>query len=219
MSNRGKIVLIDIVSHSENDKHMFYCRKIIKHFAPNAKLYCICIKDTGDNKPLLPQLIKALYRAKKYRPLIVSLSVGSTEISDARQLSRVISEMYKDGILILAAISNKRMPTFPASLKKVYGVMTNAFFPYKQPVIYHLGENDLGVDFFVSDKEKDYQDKIKFGNNENNKCYLCGNSFATPYVAAVLFNMFVETHCTYVFEMREMLQKRKIFCQANITDF
>ncbi|MDY3121263.1 hypothetical protein [Suipraeoptans intestinalis] len=180
------IVVIDIKEHTLNN-HLTHCKKILQTYSKNIIITSIELNRDKYGRSSVQELVYALLKAESLHPLIICLSIGSTNKRDWPVILQVVKKLSQNGICIVASLSNARLPTAPASFKEVIGVCTDSFFPYSDPIIYSVRKNKWGVNLFVTDRDIHYQKKL-FCNwsPKDNNIYLPGNSFATPFVAAQL---------------------------------
>lgn len=186
---RPDITVIDVKGDRQN-RHLMYCEKILRTVSPDAVIKNIELHGDDVGRCSVHELVRGLNIAYEYHPYIVSLSMGSTIREDWPMILKVVKKLRKRNICIVAALSNRRKFTAPASFQGVIGVCTDSIFPYDSPKICSVKENILGVDLFVTDLNHRYQENIlDHYNMDGDSTYLAGNSFATPYVAAKLLNL------------------------------
>jgi len=105
--------------------HGAICAKIITQDNPNIiELYSYIIKEYSNNG-CIDDLLKCLYHTISINADIIHLSVGSCSKKDYSRLKKVINSITRRGIIVIAAISNKNIITYPASFSNVLGVSHN----------------------------------------------------------------------------------------------
>ena len=82
---------------------------------------------------------------------IINLSVGSTQYYDKELLIDIISKLLYKGIVIIAAMSNKYVLTYPASMNGVIGVKYDPFL-FEKEFYFDIDSRD-GIQFSAGCKQ------------------------------------------------------------------
>ena len=138
---------------------------------------------TCNTESLLAALDFCKLRACKF----VHLSIGSVYPKDERLLATKIFELFKAGIIIVSAMSNKARRTYPASLPGVIAVAA-ARSTGKAPY-FASTPNILQIDFLANAEHS----LIDLNGNlyRTNK----SNSYAAPVVSAEVLKVINDNHC------------------------
>lgn len=156
--------------------HGTLCAGIVKKFYPNCILSSLKVLSGTTPKGQCAALLSALEWCF-HKPIdIINISAGSTNFQDLLALRNIANRLtsYRK-IIIVAAISNEQIFTYPASFSSVIGVKG---LPDDHSGLY---SNDLsfdGTDIFATDNHlliDSESVEVEPGR---------GNSFAAPYVTA-----------------------------------
>ncbi|MCL2052356.1 MAG: S8 family serine peptidase [Lachnospiraceae bacterium] len=174
---------LNIISRSNADQlcntHGSICAAIIlKHF-PEAEITSIKVLDSKTRKGTLPQLLKALEWCLETRIPVINLSIGSTQFQDFSSIRRLITALYRQGSIIVAAYNNQNIYTVPASLECVIGVRHNK----ELKVGKYLVSNEF--EFLVEVNVPHYFKNIYSHEIEAP----ASNSYAAPYITALVCQM------------------------------
>lgn len=166
------------IGEERHFSHGTICAAIILKYAPNATISSIKILDdrteTGHKEHLLSALKWCLDKHIK----IINLSVGTIQYFDFEEIRILISKLYHSGCIIVAAYNNRNIYTMPASLECTIGVQHN--------------ENVLGYNIREDRYERYIETSAKHEliiNNTINFLTEPFNSFAAPYVTAIVHNI------------------------------
>ena len=158
--------------------HGTICAAIIAHYAPDASLGSIKVLDSSLHQGSRGQLKAALKWCLEQEPMLVSLSIGTVQSKDFDEIRPVLSELYRKGFVLVAAYDNHFRYTVPASVECVLGVRRKFFTEGR------YGVNGGGFEVFAeacSVHELALRGKGRYNTPSS-------NSYAAPYVAALLHN-------------------------------
>lgn len=196
------------VRSSKNElicSHGTICAAIILKYAPNAVISSIKVLNTSEGRGMKEQLILALQWCLENYVQIINLSIGSTQLEDFKELRSMVTELYRKGCLIIAAYNNRNVYTIPASLECVIGVKCN---PALRTPSYQVCTSKY--EFFI-----EASSNHEFINFYHKKFVSSSaNSYAAPYITAVVHNIMTERNC-YNFNdiCKSLLEKEKnILC-------
>lgn len=103
------------ISQNKKISHGTICAAIIQQYTNyNNILYSIKIKKFNKNGNI-EYLVKAIDFCIKNDIKVINLSLGSTDENDKYQIFQSISAAFAKGIIIVAALSNDNIITYPAS--------------------------------------------------------------------------------------------------------
>lgn len=210
------VVIIDNFFLNSNSKdnylsHGTLCYHYFKLWSSNAIIKKISLLENINKDITCDALCNALMKALSYKPIMVVMSVGTTNINYSKKIYSIVKLYEKSNIPLVCATSNKRKITFPASFREVIGVSWDSNSIYSgikslsNDSQFLLIENPIdGVDIisFMPRKTDDYDDLVNWSN-----------SLAAQFFAAKFFNFLchLETKIFY----KEAL---KLFCNANSVD-
>lgn len=168
---------------AENDKtlklsHGTICAQILEHYAQvEYKLVNVKIleektdnrrkKDAGYAKA--QQLKLALEKCAELNVDIISMSLGSTVLHDARILDDIILQLNEMGVIMVAAGANNGCFSIPAMYPEVIGVQHDGIHILKRGEMIYEPDNYLGVEVTAG---------FRF------KRYIACNSYTVPIVVA-----------------------------------
>ncbi len=104
--------------------HGTICGSIIKKGSPDTYLSSIKILDSKTKVSNKNQLIKAIKWCIHNGIDLINLSLGSSCFEDYKLLKDIVGELYINDVVIVAAMNNKDIITYPASFGNVIGVKT-----------------------------------------------------------------------------------------------
>ena len=130
---------------------------------------------------------------------LVNLSLGVTHFQDRTSIRDVINHYANRGMVIVAASANDGYKTYPASFSNVIGIAAGDVFKIDINLQKHIG-----VDFIVpSDHEIVLRgNPFKVGNS---------NSYAAPYVTAMIGKYFEKKSYSNVYTIRRELSSKEDF--------
>lgn len=177
---------LEIKKRSGYDKYMSshatICAAIIKKYSPQA--YFSSVKILNDKRRgLREQLTKAIEWCSKTGIKVINLSLGTVCFNDCKELLGSVNKAAQNGVIIVAACSNRMVMTYPASFTNVIGVKTDFCNALREgEFIYNYYPND-GIDItccsaFLLNKY-----------NGESYCTKPCNSFAAPFITAMVLNI------------------------------
>lgn len=133
---------------------------------------------------------------------LVNLSLGMTHFYDKAVIRNVINYYANRGMIIVAASANSGYKTYPASFSNVIGVAAGKVFEVNTDL-----QRQKGIDFMaLSDHEIEIEGStFRLGKS---------NSYAAPYVTAMIGNLLKRKFHTDVGSIR-----RKLLPEIEITTF
>lgn len=172
--------------------HGTLCASIIEKFMPDCAISSVQILDES-GKGGINLLRPAFEWCLKEKMDIVNLSLGTTNFRDKEVLQEIINDYVGKGLLIIAAVSNDYVTTYPASFSNVLGVAVNNSEKTENGF-----ENHLRIDAVVYSKYK-----VLLGKQE--LLMPSSNSFATPYISALVAKILQENRSHAITEIRKAL--------------
>lgn len=107
------------VNYNKKISHGTICAAIIQQYASiETLLYSIKIKPYNKNGNI-DCLIKAIDFCVEQDIKVINLSLGSTDENDKCKIFRSITDATKKGVIVVAALSNENITTYPASFSMV----------------------------------------------------------------------------------------------------
>lgn len=163
----------------DEDSHGTICAMIVKKYAPDATLGSIKILKTYTRRGYVNQFRKAIEWCIYHDISLINISLGSTQSYDYSILYECVKNAYHNGIIIVAALSNKHVVTYPASFQNVIGVETHQLL---RDDMYYIKQNSFtGVNIIASSVHG-------IGNEITNLC----NSYAAPLITAKVYQIMNE---------------------------
>jgi len=159
--------------------HGTVCAAIIAMYAPEATFSSIKVISQETGIGMKGQLIIALKWCLDNKARLINISLGTTQCSEFDDIRDIIAQLYRNGCIIIAAYDNRNIYTMPASLECTIGVKCNPIINKRYEII-----EDKYERFVVTNGKH----VIKMSNNQNYISKQC-NSFATPYITAVVHNI------------------------------
>lgn len=184
--------------------HGTICAYIIKNNAENSKLYSVRILDEN-GKGLVRSLSPALEWCYQNSIRLVNLSLGTAHFRDKAKIRECINHYVHKGMIIVAATSNSGYMTYPASFSNVIGVEAGEDFCFAE-----LSQKQKGVDFIAPVKLEHMIEKVPLGIPRS-------NSYAAPYVTAMIANILQENPSANLTTIRKTIcnsQKENTFFYA-----
>ncbi len=110
---------------AQDNTHGTICAMIIRKYVPDASIGSIKILQTNTKRGFVNQFKKALEWCVQHGISLINISFGSTQSYDYSSLFEYVKNAYQHGIIMVAALSNKNIVTYPASFQNVIGVKTD----------------------------------------------------------------------------------------------
>ncbi len=172
--------IIEYYDKVQDNSHGTICAMIIKKYAPDALLGSIKILQTYTKRGYVNQFKKAFEWCIQHGISLINISLGSTQSYDYSILYECVKNAYHNGIIMVAALSNKHVVTYPASFQNVIGVKTDQSL---KDDMYYMKHNCIeGVNVAASSTHT-------IGNKRTDLC----NSYAAPLITAKIYQIMNES--------------------------
>ena len=171
---------LDILSHAT------LCTKVfLDHTTCMCELFFVNIWDEGELKANINDLVTALTWCLENEIKLINLSLGTTLMVDIPPLFDIIDKLIERDVIIVAASSNSRLLTFPASFDNVIGVKALESKEGHLGFIYQEGSIDqIEISCYVKEEVIEYQ---------GYHYPLCAaNSLAAPIISAKICSLLSE---------------------------
>lgn len=189
-TNRQNILGIDM-----NSNLLFHgtnCVIIIHQVCANASIYSYqLLNDAGMGN--VNDLKTAFDWCLMNNICLVNLSLGTTHFRDKSCIRNIVNHYANKGLIIVAASANSGYKTYPASFSNVIGVVSSDFFDISKGML-----KQKGIDFVAPSNHE-------VGIDGNCTRLAKSNSYAAPYVTAVLGNIMINESCINVCVARNKL--------------
>lgn len=119
VTDQDRIVQADSSGRCELS-HGTICAAILKQYAPDVRMSSV--KILHDLRGTKEKLVSAIKWCIRHKVDVVNLSLGTENYMDCNMLRALVNDAYSEGIIIVAASSNRNVITYPASLSNVIGV-------------------------------------------------------------------------------------------------
>ncbi len=181
--------------------HGTTCAAIIKKYAPDAVLSSVKILNDDSCKGMKTQLIRALEWCVENDIRLVNLSLGTIDYKDFIEVEKAVKYASENGVIIVAACNNRNIFTCPASLDNVIGVKCDTSGKLKETeYIYNSFPLD-GIDVTACG----IHDLVKY-SGESKITSAC-NSFATPAITALVYNIIKNNPNIGLYGLKEVLKQ------------
>lgn len=107
------------------NSHATTCAAIICKYAKEAQIVSIKILDIHLKNGRIGQLAKALEYCIENNIKLINISLGSTNFADYKIVCEKISNIIKEGGIIVSAVNNQNIFSIPACIGGVIGVISN----------------------------------------------------------------------------------------------
>ena len=144
----------------------------------------------------IEQLAYALEKAVLYSPHIIHVSLGTKKWKHKYRIEKIINDISKKNIIVVAAASNDGKSSYPAYLKNVIGVKT--IKDRERKVIYKKGS------FYYAPGNVPEEIYTIEGQ------HLTGNSFAAGYVTGYISKIIYFENIEGVKNIKKYLKMRKV---------
>lgn len=168
------------------------CALIIEKYCFQAKLMGIRILD-NNGKGMLERLEPALEWCYQKGVRLINLSLGSTHFQDKASVRRAINHYANRGMMIVAASANSGYKTYPASLSNVIGVVSGETFGMDMDL-----QKQKGIDYVAPSEHEIMVEGEVFPLGKS-------NSYAAPYVTAMIAELLEKEPCNHVCRIRREL--------------
>lgn len=187
--------------------HGTECYDIFSYICSNAE--CISIQageEDSMGRMKSERLIAALYWCLEHEVKLVSLSIGTSSITEFKQYNKVLEQLIEHNIIVVAAVNNKNKITYPASKKGIIGVRYDKEHQLPAGQYAFLENEMLGTDVVVHTRLSEELHK-EIGEPEH-------NSFAVPYMAGIICNVmneqFINGHVLTIPEVNLWLKENAL---------
>jgi len=181
----------------KHDSHGTACAQIIKHYAPGAVIGSIKILDSKTHSGFVESLEAAVEWCLTNDVSLVNLSLGSTKSRDHKALKKIVDFSYDNGLIIVAASSNKDVVSYPASFANVIGVSLDSALTED---LYYIVQPDIrGIDVYASSNHSSLELKSISGY---------GNSYAAPVVTAKVYDIMTTNYTSDIDKIKAELSKK-----------
>lgn len=185
-----------------NASHATKCLCVFSSFL-NPKYYevhSIKIIDRETGTASIEKLKSALRWCLRNNIKLINMSIGTTFYKDYLKINLLIKRLRKKNTIIVAAANNNNIITYPASLPEVIGVRQDEKGNLKKKE-YYFSNNDIrGIDIISC---------CNYDNLNNINIIPC-NSYATPYISALVCKILYEEGCSTFEEVKDLLKKRSV---------
>lgn len=182
----------------KSGNHGTNCAKLLESCTKGYELLDIRIVEQWNNPANVNNLILALERCIEEKVDFICLSAGTEYLSEAQYFEKIIKKLQKEGICVIASLSNQGYVTLPASYKNILCVIMDWNCLLQPRECIRIDHPFLG-EIIVAN----VQSYIGQSN------YLKGNSYAVPIVMGWILNRI----------KKENKQKKKIKLQDIIKMF
>ncbi len=207
---------LKVINRNKNSKdisfHGTVCAAIIKKFSNDVCYGSIKILN-NENLSSCNQLVKAINYCWQNHIKLIHISLGSFFPRDFFSIKTIINEAVNEGIIIVAALSNQYYYTYPASLSNVIGVKAdNSGILKDREYVYNVCPADgIEITTFLKHSYKMIlQDMKPSFFNKDLKIKGISNSFVTPYITSIVFNLLLKKPDSNVEEIKRKLIKKNI---------
>lgn len=172
-------------------QHGTYCALIIEKKCGNSQLFSVRILDEF-GRGMVDSLESALMWCYENGIYVVNLSLGTTHFLDKGVVRNIINK-FANKLVIISATANSGFTTYPASFSNVIGVEEGERFTFNREM-----QLQKGIDFIAP---SNHVVRIRKNTYQLEK----SNSYATPYVTALVGNLIYEKGFMTVDEIRNNL--------------
>lgn len=173
-------------------EHGTICALIIEKYLDECSLHCVKILDENGNGNINNMCI-ALDYYNSNNIFVLNNSMGTTYFQDKKTMRKIINHYGNKGFIIVAAASNDGFVTYPASFSNVISVAAGNRFRIDQDMQFQKG-----IDFIAPSDHEITIDGTSF-------CLGKSNSYAAPYVTAVVGNLIAKKGRMSIDEIRMSL--------------
>jgi hypothetical protein len=183
--------------------HGTTCAAIIKKYAPDAIISSI--KVLNENMVgAIDKLIKAINWCVENNIKILNLSLGTVFTKDMYKLKETINLAYSKGLIIIAACNNRGIITYPASFSNTIGVRSDKQSELKENHYIYNNNTLSGIEIIAVGAHEltDYRSE--------KEVTLPANSFAAPFITAMIYNILCENQNLNIEQVKEHLACKSI---------
>lgn len=187
--------LKDVDENAKYLKHGTICALVIEKYCLNCSFLSIRILNNC-GRGSVKEIASSLDSCYKNDVILVNVSLGSTFFRDKKIVRRAINHYANKGLIIVAASSNDGYITYPASLSNVISVAWGDSFCVDENL-----QSQKGIDFIAPSDHEISMEGVSFRLGKS-------NSYAAPYVTAMVGNLIYEEGTMTVNEIRESLSRK-----------
>lgn len=188
--NQENQCIADNIDHYKNNfVHGTICALIIEKYCSDFELSSVRIL-SEDGTGMIDSLQPAFEWCLKHEFFIVNLSLGTTYFKSKNLIKHLVNYYANQGLYIIAATANSGHITYPASFSNAISVAADN---YKYCCF--LANRHLGIDFIVSLRHTLEIDEQKVLIQKS-------NSYATPYVTAMVSNLFFDANLQSILNIK-----------------
>lgn len=194
MENNLCIGVIDTASSGDvaNYTHGMVCTLVLNKYLQSASVVNVrLLNDYGIG--YIDKLDDSLKQCSDKNIAVINMSFGSVHFLGKASIRKAINHYANKGIIIIAATSNDGYTTYPASLSNVISVAAGDRFGIDQDM-----QLQKGIDFIAPSDHEIALEGASF-------CFRKSNSYAAPYVTAMVGNLINEKGMLTIDEIRSTL--------------
>ncbi|MFZ5986132.1 MAG: S8 family serine peptidase [Bacillota bacterium] len=198
---------LQVVDRCEYDSlspsHGAVCAAVIKKYASVDSISSVKILNDYD-RGLKTQLVRALEWCIENGIRLVNISLGTIDYRDYTEIKKAVNKAYKEGLIIVAACDNSDIVTYPASLSNVIGVKCDKENRLKEGTFVYNSYAPDGVEITACGIHyiEEHTGSIKNTSNSN--------SYAAPFVTALVHNIMRDNPDITLEEIKETLRKKSL---------
>ena len=178
--------------------HATMCALIIEKYASDFSLFSIQVMSQEEPRGEISHLVDALELCKGLDVDIISISIGSTKLSEHLLIGNIIDELVNNKIMV-AASSNEEYLTIPAAYDKVIGVQTDKYKLLETNSFAYF-ESLLGTQFIVN-----YNLDLEVLDENHTQ----SNSYAVPVLVSHINDIMNNAIRDYDSVMKRLISKAK----------
>ena len=180
-------------------KHGTICALVIEKYCPNCSFLSARILN-NNGRGTICRIESSLDVCNKNNVKLVNISLGTTHFQDKKIVRRTINHYANKGIILVAAASNDGKTTYPASFSNVISVAVGENVRVDQNL-----QHQTGIDFIAPSDHDIKMEGVFFRLGKS-------NSYAAPYITALVGNLISAKGSMTVDEIRDQLcEGRKSF--------
>lgn len=179
-------------SRSNQSQHGTNCACVLRKYCPNVDIVSIRILEENGNG-YINKFSLALDWCDKNRIKIINASFGTENFRDKKELKNIINHYVNKGMIIVAASPNSGNIGYPASFSNVIGVVSGRDLMVGQNI-----QLLKGIDFIAPSDHEILIEGVSFRLGKS-------NSYAAPYITALVGNLISAKGYMTVDEIRDQL--------------
>lgn len=170
-------------------KHGTICALVIEKYCSNCCFLSIRLLNSN-GRGTVDRIESSFDACIKNDVKLVNISLGTTCFQDKNKIRRAINHYSNKGLILIAATSNDGKTTYPASFSNVIGVTVGEGVKVDKNI-----QLQKGIDFTAPSDHEIAINGVSFrlGNS---------NSYAAPYVTAIVANLINEKGTMTIDEIR-----------------